>query len=201
MTLADAINRAGSTEPEAIRKALVATNIPGNKLIMPWKGIKFDATGPEHAGQRHPGAGARRASTTRCGRSTWPRRMSSGRCRSGTSASRRPTASPASRSPCASRARPRARRPRTGSAAASRASDAVAPTHDDLRHPAADAASGVLIGLIYALVAIGLTMIFGVMDIVNFAHGEFLMLGMYASFWRIRAVRARPACSRCRSPR
>ena len=44
-------------------------------------------------------------------------------------------------------------------------------------------ASGVLIGLVYALVAIGLTMIFGVMDIVNFAHGEFLMLGMYSSFW------------------
>ena len=43
--------------------------------------------------------------------------------------------------------------------------------------------SGVLIGLIYALVAIGLTMIFGVMDIVNFAHGEFLMLGMYSSLW------------------
>ncbi|GGC77112.1 branched-chain amino acid ABC transporter permease [Undibacterium terreum] len=43
--------------------------------------------------------------------------------------------------------------------------------------------SGVLIGLIYALVAIGLTMIFGVMDIVNFSHGEFLMFGMYASFW------------------
>src|SRR5471030_2400612 len=43
--------------------------------------------------------------------------------------------------------------------------------------------SGVLIGLVYALVAVGLTMIFGVMDIVNFAHGEFLMFGMYASFW------------------
>jgi branched-chain amino acid transport system permease protein len=44
-------------------------------------------------------------------------------------------------------------------------------------------ASGVLIGLIYALVAVGLTMIFGVMDIVNFSHGEFLMLGMYSAFW------------------
>jgi branched-chain amino acid transport system permease protein len=43
--------------------------------------------------------------------------------------------------------------------------------------------SGVLIGLVYALVAIGLTIIFGVMDIVNFSHGEFLMLGMYSSFW------------------
>ncbi len=43
--------------------------------------------------------------------------------------------------------------------------------------------SGLLIGLVYSLVAVGLTLIFGVMDIVNFAHGEFLMLGMYASFW------------------
>ncbi len=43
--------------------------------------------------------------------------------------------------------------------------------------------SGVLVGLVYALVAEGLTLIFGVMDIVNFAHGEFLMLGMYAAFW------------------
>ncbi len=43
--------------------------------------------------------------------------------------------------------------------------------------------SGLLIGLIYALVAIGLTIIFGVMDVVNFSHGEFLMIGMYSSFW------------------
>jgi branched-chain amino acid transport system permease protein len=40
--------------------------------------------------------------------------------------------------------------------------------------------AGVLIGMILALMALGLTIIFGVMDIVNFAHGEFLMIGMYA---------------------
>ena len=45
MTLADAINRAGSTEPEAIRKALTETNIPADKIIMPWKGVKFDDKG------------------------------------------------------------------------------------------------------------------------------------------------------------
>lgn len=41
--------------------------------------------------------------------------------------------------------------------------------------------SGVLIGLVYALIAVGLTIIFGVMDIVNFAHGEFLMFGAYSA--------------------
>lgn len=45
MVLADAINRAGSTDEEKIRQALVATDIPGDQTIMPWKGIKFDATG------------------------------------------------------------------------------------------------------------------------------------------------------------
>lgn len=45
MVLADAINRAGSTEPEAIRKALTETDISGDKLIMPWKGVKFDEAG------------------------------------------------------------------------------------------------------------------------------------------------------------
>lgn len=45
MTLLDAINRAGSTDPEAIRKALVATDIPGDQLIMTWDRLKFDAKG------------------------------------------------------------------------------------------------------------------------------------------------------------
>ena len=41
--------------------------------------------------------------------------------------------------------------------------------------------SGLLMGLIYALVAAGLSLIFGLMDVVNFAHGELLMLAMYAA--------------------
>ncbi|MEK6718888.1 MAG: branched-chain amino acid ABC transporter permease [candidate division NC10 bacterium] len=43
--------------------------------------------------------------------------------------------------------------------------------------------TGVLMAGIYALVAIGLTLIFGVVRIVNFAHGEFVMVGMYVTFW------------------
>ena len=42
--------------------------------------------------------------------------------------------------------------------------------------------SGLLMGMLFALVALGLAIIFGVMNIVNFAHGEFLMIGMYAAF-------------------
>jgi branched-chain amino acid transport system substrate-binding protein len=45
VTLVDAINRAGSTDPEAIRKALVATDIKPENLIMPWTGVRFDETG------------------------------------------------------------------------------------------------------------------------------------------------------------
>lgn len=45
MVLADAINRAGSAKPTDIQAALKATNIPGDQLIMPWKGVKFDETG------------------------------------------------------------------------------------------------------------------------------------------------------------
>ena len=43
--------------------------------------------------------------------------------------------------------------------------------------------SGLLMGLIYALIAAGLSLIFGLMNIVNFAHGEHLMVSMFSSFW------------------
>jgi branched-chain amino acid transport system permease protein len=43
--------------------------------------------------------------------------------------------------------------------------------------------NGLLIGGIYALVSIGVTLIFGVVKIVNFAQGEFVMLGMYISYY------------------
>lgn len=43
--LADAINRAGSTDPDAIRKALAATDLKPNQLMMGFKGVRFDSTG------------------------------------------------------------------------------------------------------------------------------------------------------------
>ena len=48
--------------------------------------------------------------------------------------------------------------------------------------------SGLLLGMVIALVALGLTIIFGMMDIVNFAHGEFLMLGMYTGLLTAQAL-------------
>jgi branched-chain amino acid transport system substrate-binding protein len=45
VVLVDAINRAGSAKPEDIRVALTQTDVPGAQTIMPWAGVKFDATG------------------------------------------------------------------------------------------------------------------------------------------------------------
>lgn len=43
--------------------------------------------------------------------------------------------------------------------------------------------SGLLLGAVLSLIAVGLTLIFGVVDIVNFSHGEFVMVGMYTAFF------------------
>ena len=58
--------------------------------------------------------------------------------------------------------------------------------------------NGLQIGLLYALIAIGLTLIWGVMDIINFAHGEFLVIAMYVgygtyAFWGICPILSLPA--------
>lgn len=42
---------------------------------------------------------------------------------------------------------------------------------------------GSMLGAIYALITLGLALIFGVMNVVNFAHGDFVMMSMYATFW------------------
>jgi branched-chain amino acid transport system permease protein len=45
------------------------------------------------------------------------------------------------------------------------------------------AAAGLLVGAIYGLMCVGLSLIFGVMRVINFAQGDFMMLGMYAAFY------------------
>jgi branched-chain amino acid transport system permease protein len=42
---------------------------------------------------------------------------------------------------------------------------------------------GMLNGMLYALVAVGLCLIWGVMDVINFAHGEYVMISMYLTYW------------------
>jgi branched-chain amino acid transport system permease protein len=46
-----------------------------------------------------------------------------------------------------------------------------------------DAINGILMGSIYGLTALGLTIIFGVLKVINFAHGSLLMVGMYVALW------------------
>jgi branched-chain amino acid transport system permease protein len=55
--------------------------------------------------------------------------------------------------------------------------------------------SGLLMGFVYALIAAGLSLIFGLMEIVNFAHGEFLMVAMFSTFWAWALWRLDPVVS------
>jgi branched-chain amino acid transport system permease protein len=52
---------------------------------------------------------------------------------------------------------------------------------------------GMLTGLVYGLMALGLAVIFGVVRVINFAHGEFAVVAMYAAF----VCRASPGPIRC----
>src|ERR1700755_570681 len=51
---------------------------------------------------------------------------------------------------------------------------------------------GVLTGLVYGLMALGLSVIFGVVRVVNFAHGEFAVVAMYVAFLLFRRLRRHP---------
>lgn len=52
--------------------------------------------------------------------------------------------------------------------------------------------SGILLGVLYGLIGIGMSIIYGVMRVVNFAHGEFMMLAAYMSFWASHAYGVNP---------
>lgn len=54
------------------------------------------------------------------------------------------------------------------------------------------AVSGLLLGGVYALMSVGLTLIFGVVRIINFAHGELLMIGMYLSYFLFLGIGLNP---------
>jgi len=55
--------------------------------------------------------------------------------------------------------------------------------------------AGMFNGLIYAAVALGLALIWGITDVINFAHGEFLMIGMYAAYWMFTLGHVDPTLS------
>ncbi|SDK90390.1 amino acid/amide ABC transporter membrane protein 1, HAAT family [Modicisalibacter muralis] len=50
-------------------------------------------------------------------------------------------------------------------------------------HPLQLLANGLVVGAIYSLVAVGLSLVFGVMRVINIAHGDFAMLGAYVAFF------------------
>lgn len=55
-----------------------------------------------------------------------------------------------------------------------------------------DTINGVLMGSIYGLTAMGLTIIFGVLKVINFAHGSLLMVGMYVAYWVVALTGLHP---------
>lgn len=55
--------------------------------------------------------------------------------------------------------------------------------------------AGLLLGAIYALVAVGLTLQYGVARVLNVAHGEFIMVGAFITFWLFTNIRLNPLLS------
>ena len=55
--------------------------------------------------------------------------------------------------------------------------------------------NGIILGVLYGLIGVGLNVIFGVLRVVNFAHGEFLVLGAYFAFVPMTALGIGPMVS------
>jgi branched-subunit amino acid ABC-type transport system permease component/ABC-type branched-subunit amino acid transport system substrate-binding protein len=151
--LADAIERAGSTERTAVRDAIRTSRL--DSIFGP---IHFNEVGQNE----HPVA----ITQVLNGKFTtiWPE-----------SAAIRPPVLPTPRW----RARSAAGEAGTTSTAEDHTPTSVSGREKLLQ----TGASGLLTGGIYALIGIGLTIIFGVMRVVNFAHGALVMVGMYATYF------------------
>ena len=52
--------------------------------------------------------------------------------------------------------------------------------------------NGISLGSIYALIALGYTMVYGIVKLINFAHGDILMVGAYAGYFVLMAFGANP---------
>ncbi len=187
LVLADAINRAGSTEPAKIQAALKATDLKASQMIAGYNGVKFDDKGQNTLAssiitQMRGGAYV----------PVWPKdraqtRRSCCRCRTEGWV---PSHLPFGRG---------IRDVRMRAAPLSGRSSATAADRRGLlrtRHSLLQViVSGLLLGAVYALFSSGLTLIWGMMNVVNFAHGEFVMLAMYVAFMIWTALGGGPAAS------
>ncbi len=165
LVLADAIDRAGSTEPAKIQRRCGQPISSPASSILGYQGRQIRRQGPEH-----PGLGA-----------------SSSSCR---------TARPTCRCGRRSRPPPSPSIPYTRAGEAPRA--AVKTALRDLQSARRARCpmilvqvivGGLLLGAVYALFSSGLTLIWGMMNVINFAHGDFVMLGMYVAFLVVDADR------------
>ena len=51
--------------------------------------------------------------------------------------------------------------------------------------------NGLALGSVYALIALGYTMVYGIIKLINFAHGDIYMLGAYFGFYAITVLSSR----------
>src|SRR5690606_20034261 len=68
------------------------------------------------------------------------------------------------------------------------AEDPAVTAHQIIENILQALVAGVLVGSLYGLMCVGLALIFGVMRVINFAHGDFMMLGMYAAYYVFTAL-------------